>query len=319
MTAKKVSGRFKYLLVLFFCCGSVAADVAEISSPAPAPTALPTILNDGIRAEVSSPQAANGSIVVVSVFLPEKLRGDKVSGTLSGVGEEIKFPFFPVPERGEGSYDAILGIPYASKPGPAKIEVVVKVKGDADRMLLLPITVQDGNYPSEQLSVSQRYIEPSKQELKRILSDKKEVGAIYNVVTRRKQWSGPFVLPIKSEITSPFGKKRVFNGQLNSFHGGLDLKAPEGTPIYAPAGGKVVLAKDLFFSGNTVLIDHGYGVFTVYAHMSRIKVKKGRFVERGTLLGLSGKTGRVSGPHLHWQAVIHKEKVDPLGLTTLLR
>jgi murein DD-endopeptidase MepM/ murein hydrolase activator NlpD len=116
-------------------------------------------------------------------------------------------------------------------------------------------------------------------------------------------------------VTSSFGSRRVYNGIQSSAHTGLDFKAPKGTPIYAASRGRVALAKNLFFTGNTVILDHGYGVLTLYAHMSKLKVKKGQMVEGGHLLGLSGMTGRVTGPHLHWMAIIHKQKVNPIGLT----
>ena len=109
--------------------------------------------------------------------------------------------------------------------------------------------------------------------------------------------------------------RRLYNGEQRNFHPGLDLKAPVGTKIRAPENGKVVLAKNLFFTGNTVALDHGYGVITLYAHMSKIRVHLGDQVKPGDLLGLSGKTGRVSGPHLHWQAVIRGVKVNPAELT----
>jgi murein DD-endopeptidase MepM/ murein hydrolase activator NlpD len=127
------------------------------------------------------------------------------------------------------------------------------------------------------------------------------------------------VLPIDSKVTSIYGTKRTFNGEMRSFHQGLDLRAKTGTPVRAPAGGTVVLAKDLFFTGNTVILDHGYGIFTIYAHMSKLGVKKGEKVNVKQQLGLSGATGRASGPHLHWGAQVNKSKVNPLELTRVMQ
>jgi murein DD-endopeptidase MepM/ murein hydrolase activator NlpD len=111
-----------------------------------------------------------------------------------------------------------------------------------------------------------------------------------------------------------FGHRRVFNGQPRSPHSGADLRAAKGTPVYAANRGRVVLAKNLFYSGNTVFIDHGLGLYTTYLHFSEIKVEPGEIVERGQLIGLAGATGRVTGPHLHWGVRIVDARVDPFSL-----
>jgi murein DD-endopeptidase MepM/ murein hydrolase activator NlpD len=161
-------------------------------------------------------------------------------------------------------------------------------------------------------------VNPKKKDLIRIRREQAEIAAIYKTITEQKHWDGPFALPIQSPVTSIFGTRRLFNGHQASFHQGLDLKAPEGSPIRSAAAGIVVLSKDLFFTGNTVLIDHGYGIFTIYAHLSKLGVAKGQAVKAGDLLGLSGATGRVSGPHLHWGAVIHRAKVNPSDLLKIM-
>jgi murein DD-endopeptidase MepM/ murein hydrolase activator NlpD len=186
--------------------------------------------------------------------------------------------------------------------------------------LELPIRIVDGKYRRETLHVDSRRVDvsnPADQE--RAAREKAEVGELYRHVTRQKFWSGRFSLPIKSLVTSRFGTKRMYNGKMKSFHTGLDLRAAIGTPIHAAEAGRVVLAKELFFTGNTVIVDHGYGVLTLYAHMSKLEAHAGDVVEKGKILGLSGKTGRVNGPHLHWQAIVHGEKVNPLDLTKVMR
>jgi murein DD-endopeptidase MepM/ murein hydrolase activator NlpD len=183
----------------------------------------------------------------------------------------------------------------------------------------LAIKINDAKYPSEKLKVSNRHVNPNKKDVAQIQRDIAEVGKIYSTITKQKYWKGPFVLPIDSSVTSVYGTKRVFNGKMQSFHNGLDLKAPMGTPIHAAGAGTVVLAKSLFFTGNTVLIDHGYGVVTLYAHMSKLKVQAGEHVEAGQLLGLSGMTGRANGPHLHWGVVLNKVKVNPADFLKVAR
>lgn len=266
---------------------------------------------------LSSPNVMVGSLVAIRIKVPLKYAHQAIIGKF----DEITLPFYPDSE-GENKtqeFEALLGVPYIREPGPGKIFVYWN-GDDHSPGFEIPLNIMPGNYRSETLRVDGRRVNPtSKKDLNRIIHEQKEVGEIYRQVTPQKYWSGPFLLPIDSRITSPFGSKRVYNGKLKNFHPGLDLRAAIGTPIYSAAPGKVVLAKELFYTGNTVMLDHGYGVITLYAHMNKIKVKKGDQVEARQLLGLSGKTGRVSGPHLHWQAVVHQVKVNPIGLTTIFQ
>jgi len=264
------------------------------------------------KASLSSAEVIDGSVVRVSVQVPKGMLGD--SDEVTGQFEETKFYFYPAPEKGDGTYEAIVGVPHNHTPGSVEVKVFVKGVERA-----LPIKIADAKYPSETLKVSKRLVEPKKKDVERILRDIAEVGKIYSTITRTKYWKGPFVLPVNSAVTSVYGTKRVFNGKMQSFHNGLDLKAPMGTPIHAAGHGVVVLAKSLFFTGNTVLIDHGYGVVTLYAHMSKLEVKAGDHVEAGQLLGLSGMTGRANGPHLHWGVVINKVKVNPADFLKVIQ
>lgn len=305
------------LILVFSACGSLLKgkdSSANFSSQSDEKSRLPSA-SRSLAAELSATEATNGSIVRVTVRVPGEMLGQKLSATFEG--NEI--PLFPVPSQGAGVYEAVLGIPFVQKPGILKVAVRAG-EGDAARTLELPVTVKEGTYPSSELKVAPKYTNPDPKSLKRILSEQKEIGKIYRTITPVKYWSGPFVLPVSSSrITGVFGTKRMFNGAMQSFHKGLDLAAAVGTPIVSPAGGKVVLAKDLYFTGNTVLLDHGYGVFTIYAHMSRIDVKLGQEVKTRQQLGLAGATGRVTGPHLHWGAVVHREKVNPEDLTRVMR
>jgi murein DD-endopeptidase MepM/ murein hydrolase activator NlpD len=124
-------------------------------------------------------------------------------------------------------------------------------------------------------------------------------------------------VPIEGGSGSNFGHRRVFNGEPRAPHTGADLRATTGTPIRSTNRGRVVLAKDLFFTGNTVIVDHGLGIYTLYAHLSRIDVKTDAIVERGQVVGLAGATGRVTGPHLHWGARVQNARVDPFTLVIL--
>jgi murein DD-endopeptidase MepM/ murein hydrolase activator NlpD len=274
-----------------------------------APSASPQPSTASI--ELSSPEVPDGSLIRMTLHLPVS------SSTAKPIArfEEEEAPFYPMPELGEGAFEALVAVPHNHKPGDAEIRV--KIAEQPDQVVAFRIV--DAHYPSETLKVNERKVNPRKKDMIRISKEQAELNAIYHDVHFEKQWKGPFVLPIDSKITSNYGTKRLYNGQLKNFHNGLDLKAAIGTPIYAAAPGIVVMAKNLFFTGNTVLVDHGYGIVTIYAHMSKLKVKKGQKVETHQLLGLAGNTGRVTGPHLHWSASINRVKINPLDLTKVVR
>jgi murein DD-endopeptidase MepM/ murein hydrolase activator NlpD len=148
----------------------------------------------------------------------------------------------------------------------------------------------------------------------RIQTERSELKEIYAKSLATRTWETPFDNPVMNDITSPFGSRRVFNGKMKSYHSGVDYRAPIGTPVYAANSGTVKLAKNLFYSGNLVLIDHGQGLFTQYGHLSEIRVTPGQQVEKGDQIGLSGATGRVNGPHLHWGVKLNGVNIDPLQL-----
>jgi murein DD-endopeptidase MepM/ murein hydrolase activator NlpD len=142
---------------------------------------------------------------------------------------------------------------------------------------------------------------------------------IYDRVTPERLWDGPFRVPLVGEYKgSNFGKRRVLNGHPGSPHGGVDFPAPTGTPVHAAQKGRVVLAEELYFAGNTVIVDHGLGIYTFYCHFSEIDAKVGDEVVAGTILGKVGATGRVTGPHLHWGLEVEHARVNALELVRVL-
>lgn len=180
------------------------------------------------------------------------------------------------------------------------------------------IAVQGKTFRTTKLTVAPKYVELSPENQERAARESKEIGAVYARLTPQKYWSGPFQTPIPGVTGGRnFGHRRVFNGQPRDPHSGADLQASTGTKILASNAGKVVLAKDFFFNGNAVFIDHGLGVYTMYLHLSQILVKPGDMVTRGQVVGLAGATGRVTGPHLHWGTRILSARVDPFSLFEL--
>jgi murein DD-endopeptidase MepM/ murein hydrolase activator NlpD len=211
--------------------------------------------------------------------------------TVAWSGHEVPFV-----RRGD-HWLAAVGIDLDSKPGDHAVTVTFKYESASPRVIREPIVVKAGQYPTTELQVEERYVELSPEDQARADREGAETAAIYDARN--------------------FGHRRVFNGQSRAPHSGADLRATTGTPIYAANRGRVVLAKELFFSGNAVFIDHGYGLYTTYLHLSKVDVAVGDVVERGEQLGLAGATGRVTGPHLHWGVRLLDARVDPFSLIRL--
>ena len=276
-----------------------------------------SLASSGVEAALAFGSLADGSIQIVDVLAPDSLEAARIRVEFEG--EEV--PLVALSSAGgRRRLQGFFGVPFNRTPGKARVHVSLLdgAGGKTIEQADLDFESVDGNYRSETLKVDDSHVNPTPRDLKRIERERQEIGAIYSRPSLTKYWAGPFMLPIESPFTSPFGTKRMFNGQMKSFHQGVDLKAAIGTPIRAPSGGRVALAKDLFMTGRTVILDHGFGMFTIYAHMSRLEVKVGDEVKAGQSLGLSGMTGRASGPHLHWGAVLHGSKVNPVELTQVL-
>jgi murein DD-endopeptidase MepM/ murein hydrolase activator NlpD len=169
------------------------------------------------------------------------------------------------------------------------------------------VSVRRGKYPSISVKVAKQYTEPNPEQLQEIKQDTAIKQEFFQRITPDRQWSGPFRAPVTATISDVFGTRRTFNGKVQSMHQGLDYAVPRGTSVSALNSGTVLLAKPLFFEGNCVVLDHGQGLLTLYLHLSEIQVKEGDHVESGQEIGLSGGTGRATGPHLHiavrWQGV----------------
>jgi murein DD-endopeptidase MepM/ murein hydrolase activator NlpD len=212
----------------------------------------------------------------------------------------------------------IVGVDLDSRPGDHAVDVTFAYEDGHARVVREPVIVNAGQYPTTELQVEERYVELSPEDQARADREAAETSAIYDTFTPQRYWSEPFEVPVHgAKDGRNFGHRRVFNGQPRAPHSGADLRAGTGTPIYAANRGRVVLAKSLFFSGNAVYIDHGYGLFTTYLHLSEIDVKVGDVVERGQQLGLAGATGRVTGPHLHWGVRLLDARVDPFSLVRI--
>jgi murein DD-endopeptidase MepM/ murein hydrolase activator NlpD len=232
--------------------------------------------------------------------------------TVRWSGQQV--PFFRSGDR----WVAIVGVDLDSKPGDHAVDVTFAYEDGRTRLVREPVFVNAGNYPTTELQVEERYVELSPEDQARADREAAETNAIYDTFTKERYWTEAFEVPVRGATDGRnFGHRRVFNQQPRAPHSGADLRASTGTPIHAANRGRVVLAKELFFSGNAVYVDHGYGLYTTYLHLSKIDVAVGDFVERGQQLGLAGATGRVTGPHLHWGVRLLDARVDPFSLVRI--
>ena len=270
--------------------------------------------NNVPRVELSPNPAINGNVVLIEI--------DTRSLDRPVFGLQVKFnekiiTLAPHPSKANGVYFGLMGIPYHSKPGSTafKLEWTTPYGYHSK---IVHFTITSGEYRSEKLTVASRMVNPTSDDRQRARRERNQVKNAYLFSSSDRHWPDLFILPVESKVTSSFGTRRLFNGKLRSFHTGVDFRANEDTTIHAANAGIVRLAKNLFFSGNHVIIDHGLGVFTNYSHLSEIHVNVGDRVEKGQIIGKAGATGRVNGPHLHWGAKVNGTSVDPLQLLNVL-
>jgi murein DD-endopeptidase MepM/ murein hydrolase activator NlpD len=180
------------------------------------------------------------------------------------------------------------------------------------------LTVLPRQFRTRTLTVDEAFVNPPPEAMDRIARETAELNNLWAHSAATKLWSGMFVRPVPDPANSAFGTRSILNGQPRSPHSGADFNSPAGRPIEAPAGGRVVLAGDKYFTGNTVMIDHGLSLFSLFAHLSEMQVKVGDTVAAGDVIGKVGATGRVTGPHLHWSVRLNGARVDPLSLLAMM-
>jgi hypothetical protein len=277
------------LLALYVC----ATTVNPASAQTPTVTLTPTAV-------------VAGSPELIRVAAPP-------DATLVGDWLGQKLTFFW--SRDRKAWYALAGVDVEAAVGTSALHITATPKGTSNTIdLSRSIEVHPAHYRTGTLTVSPKFVAPPEQESARIKAEIELKQKVFAASAPEPLWSGDFHAPVHAAPTDSFGTRRTFNGQLASVHKGMDFRAATGTVVRAANSGVVVLAQPLYFEGNCVVIDHGLGLYTISMHLSRIDVREGQHLAKGQPLGLSGATGRVTGPHLHWAVRWQNAYLDPAKL-----
>ena len=253
---------------------------------------------------------------VVEAGSPELIRVIAPAGaTVEGNWLGQKLQFFRGREGAE--WYALTGVDVEAAVGISTLRIAARSTDGGVLDMSHNVEIHPAHYRTSTLTVAPKFVEPAPEELTRIKAEVDLKAKVFAASAAEPLWSGDFRAPVMAAATDSFGTRRVFNGELDSVHKGMDFRAAAGTPVRAGNGGVVVLARPLYYEGNCVVIDHGLGLFTISMHLSRIDVHEGQHVSLGERIGLSGATGRVTGPHLHWAVRWHDAYLDPAKLLRL--
>ena len=209
----------------------------------------------------------------------------------------------------DGMWYAVIGISLDQDPAEP-VEFSIAWPGD-DESTAMSVSLRTADYRVQRLNVDRKYVDPGQEALDRIFAERKIIDAALSNWRPAELSTVELSAPVPGNRSSSFGSRRIFNDQPRSPHKGMDIAAGTGTPILAPLAGVVTATGDYYFNGNTVIVDHGQGLISLYCHLSEIDVSEGEAVEEGALLGKVGATGRVTGPHLHFATYLNGTAVDP--------
>lgn len=214
-----------------------------------------------------------------------------------------------------GELSALVGIDVEAKPATVKLVLQATTAGGEQRRREIPLKIHAKAFHKESFNVPPSFDQMSPENLAEIRREQAAFAGAFANTAAERFWSLPFLRPVPQEASaSSFGSRRIINGVPRAPHSGTDLSAPAGTEVVATNHGKVALVGNYFFAGGSIIIDHGGGLYSMYFHLSEFKVEEGAMVRRGDVVALSGGTGRVTGPHLHWGVRLNNSRVDPLAL-----
>jgi len=274
-----------------------------LANPAPPPG------NPGIQVSVSDSNPRQGEILVL------RFRAAGVTRA-AGTKREKNFFFFSPPERA-GEWLALVPFDLQDPPGDYRLNLALVSAPGGEERKEITVNLALGRFGLRELRLPRGQVNPPASKRARIKAERVLLGEVFGKVSPAIRITGTFLLPIPAFSGVAFGEERILNHRRRSRHGGADCAAREGTTVVASNAGTVVLARELYYEGNTVIIDHGLGIYTVYLHFKASAVSEGQEVKRGEVIGWVGHTGRGTGPHLHFAAKILGERVDPNQLLNL--
>jgi murein DD-endopeptidase MepM/ murein hydrolase activator NlpD len=301
---------------LSLCVAVVAAVGPPSHAARKTPTRVVIPCGPGASLSVTSATASQGSLLLADLSSDAPLQSVHAKwGT-----EEIPFwqKATPVSATSKTQHWRTLVAVDLDKPvGDYPVDVSSQPVAGPPATCQLTVHLTAGKFATENLHVDNKFVEPDAEQAARAKVEQQKLREIYATISPQKLWQGRFRIPLDGVTKGAnFGRRRVLNGQPGSPHSGVDLPATTGTPVHASQTGRVVLAEPLFFAGNTVIIDHGLGIYTLYCHLSEIDAKVGDKIAVGVVLGKVGATGRVTGPHLHWGLSVDRSRVNALQIVT---
>ncbi len=264
---------------------------------------------DLLTVEVTPTVVGQGGVCLVAASSRDPLE------TARGEFDGERFPLTRMP-RNVG-FQGLLGIDMSKPSGSYRLKVSGKTASQKLLTKVITVSVKKVMFGTQRLTLPRSMVDLDPETLQRVNRESRRMKAVLRGYRQERLWRGAFIRPVDGDVTTPFGVRRILNDQPRSPHSGVDLRAPEGTPIHACNDGMVVLVGEMFFSGKSVVLDHGFGMYSMYFHLSEARVQEGEAIPRGAVIGLVGSTGRASGPHLHWGVRLNGARVDPLSLIRL--
>jgi hypothetical protein len=276
------------------------------------PAMLGAILWAGVAPRIAVTAASRsrqpGELVVLTIATV------RPAGSLHVRAFGRELPPFAVDAK---TWRVLVGIDLAVAPGTYPVAIEAGDGGAVDRTIF-QLGVKARRFPTRTLTVDDAFVNPPPGALERIQREARQLSELWKTSAPEKLWDGPFVRPVPEPANSAFGTRTILNGQPRNPHSGADFRSPSGTPVKAPNSGRVALVATYYFTGDTVVIDHGLGLFSLFAHLSTIDVHQGDLVKAGQAIGNVGATGRATGPHLHWAVRANGARIDPLSLLSTL-
>jgi murein DD-endopeptidase MepM/ murein hydrolase activator NlpD len=306
------------LTVIGLCrCASIAALGIGLSSALAtprnigAPLSISTPPTVGLTVRVAARTASPGDVSVLSVV---------ASGPLEQARVDVFDHLVPMWSTGDHlRWLALIGVDVETRPGRYPVIVRGLSTTGEPTIARAALAVTSKVFGTRRLLVDPKFSEPPASEMLRIEREARRLAAVFSAASGERYWNTPFEPPVAAPASSPFGVRSVFNDVLRSRHNGVDFASAAGAPVRAPGSGRVALVEALYFTGNTVIIDHGQGLYSLLAHLERALVRDGESLARGDVLGYVGATGRATGPHLHWSVRLQGARVDPLLLVRRTR